>query len=169
MALLPRIRTDDDSAAARVNPLRDFWEYMRTDRPHRWPALGLAITIPLLVMYFIIRGSNGAAEPQRSIIYVQSWRADRSEFDVRRDWLARAMDANDRNERRRNVYGRLAGSIGQDFDKAKADAEFAEARAQIAKAQADLERAERLGLALPPLPVRAPAAPPPTTPAAPPP
>ncbi len=158
--------------------VKDFWDYMRADRPHRWPALGLAITIPAIILYFIIRSVNPAEVPHRTIIYVQSWRADRSEFDVRHDWLMRAREANDRNEKRRHAYGAFARSIGQEFDAARANQEFADARAQIDKALADLAYARAHHLPLPSLPHAAPedaaapahpaAAAPPAAPAAPP-
>ncbi len=138
--------------------IQDFWAYMRADRPHRWPALGLAITVAALVFYFILRSVNPAEEPKRTIIYVQSWLADRSDFDVRRDWLNRAIVANDRNERRRNNYGALARAIGQDYDQNAAHREFEDARATIRQAQRDLEAAQAAGLPLPPLPRREPEA-----------
>jgi hypothetical protein len=131
--------------------LQDFWNYIRVDRPHRWPALGLAITVPLLVFYFMAR-SVEPEPPKRQIIYVQSWPADRSEFTVRREWLNRALAANDHNERVRANYGEMAKVLGQDFDAAKAASEFDAARATIRKALADLDAAEAAGLPLPPLP-----------------
>lgn len=136
--------------------LHDFWTYMRADRPHRWPALGLAITVPALILYFIARSVAPPQEPQRTIIYVQSWPADRSDFAVRRDWLNRALAANDRNQQRRNNYGAVAKMIGQEFDQAAADREFDEARATIRRALAELDAAEAAGRPLPPLPRAAP-------------
>lgn len=155
MKLIPRMQMiDRERVTAGVNPFRDFWDYLRQDRPHRWPALGLAIAVPLVILYFIARSVNSIDEPKRTIIYVESWRADRSDFDVRRAWLQRARVANDANEQRRAAYGSMANAIGQSFDKTAADREFAEARAQIDKALADLDHAERNGLPLPPLPRR---------------
>lgn len=160
---------DRDEVTAGVNPFRDIWDYMRQDRPHRWPALGLAITIPLVILWFIADSFSSIDEPRRTIIYVENWRSDRSEFEIRRDWLLRARAANEANQQRRNAAGALAEAIGQDFDQARADREFAEAYAQIDKALADLDHAERNGLPLPSLPRAAePAAPanPAATPAA---
>ncbi|MEQ1725428.1 MAG: hypothetical protein ABL882_05840 [Sphingopyxis sp.] len=146
---------------------RDLWDYMRTDRPHRWTALGLAITIPLVVFYFILRSVYHQDAPKRSILYVQSWPADRSEFDVRHDWLVRAREANDRNERRRDAYGSFARALGQDYDKGAAHDEFDEARATIDQALRDLEEARAAGRPIPPLPRAQPEAPPaPAAPAA---
>ena len=143
---------DRDEVTAGVNPFRDIWDYMRQDRPHRWPALGLAITIPLVILWFIADSFSSIDEPRRTIIYVENWRSDRSEFEIRRDWLLRARAANEANQQRRNAAGALAEAIGQDFDQARADREFAEAYAQIDKALADLDHAERNGLPLPSLP-----------------
>lgn len=131
--------------------VKDFWDYIRVDRPHRWPALGLAVTIPMIVFYFMAR-SVQPEPPKRAIIYVQSWPSDRSEFAIRRDWLNRALAANDRNERVRANYGEMAKVLGQDFDAAKAANEFDSARATIRQALADLDEAEAKGLPLPALP-----------------
>jgi len=132
--------------------LKDFWDYMRTDRPHRWSALGLSITIPLVVFYFIARSVNPPEPPRRQIIYVQSWPINRSDFDVRRDWLKRALEENDVNQRRREAYGALANALGQGYDKSAADREFDDARATIRQALHDLDEAQRKGLPLPALP-----------------
>lgn len=139
-----------------VGGFRDFWDYVRTDRPHRWPSLGLSIAIPALVIYFIVRAVTDQQPDERRIVYVQSWPADRSDFDVRRDWLKRAREANRLNQRRREAYGTFARGLGQPFDKAAADREFAEAFAAIDAAEAELARAERLGLPIPPLKYREP-------------
>ena len=153
MKLMPSMKMiDRERVTAGVNPFRDFWDYVRADRPHRWPALGLAIAVPLVIIYFIARSVDGIDEPKRTIIYVQSWRADRSDFDVRRDWLLRARAENDANEKRRNAYGAVATAIGQGYDKNAAADEFAQARAQIDKALADLDYARANGLPLPDLP-----------------
>jgi hypothetical protein len=131
--------------------IKDLWDYIRVDRPHRWPALGLAITIPGVVFFLI--ADDLRPEPEgRRIVYVQSWPADRSEFDVRRDWLNRALRANDENQARREAAGAMAGAIGQTFDKARSDREFDEARATIRQALADLDAAEAAGQPLPALP-----------------
>ncbi|MFM6853577.1 MAG: hypothetical protein ACKOUM_05795 [Sphingopyxis sp.] len=132
--------------------LRDGWDYMMADRPHRWPALGLALVVPALVMYFIARSLNPVETPKRTIIYVESWPLDRSEYDTRRAWLQRAAQANDANEQRRGAYGRFAQSIGQEFDATKAKDEFAQSRADIAQALRELDVAERNHAPLPILP-----------------
>lgn len=134
---------DDKRNVDVLGGFRDFWDYVRADRPHRWPAMGLAITVPLVVFYFIARSVNPPEEPQRQIIYVESWRADRSDYDVRRDWLQRARDANERNRRRRDAYGAFARTLGQGYDAAGAQDEFDAALADIAAMEREVDVAER--------------------------
>ena len=122
---------------------RDLWEYLKVDRPHRWPAMGLALTVPLIVMYFIARSLNPVEAPKREIIYVQSWRADRSDYDIRRDWLDRARQANERNRRRRDAYGSFARQLGQEYDAGRAQDEFDAALADIAAMEREVDAAER--------------------------
>ena len=131
--------------------IRDFWNYIRVDRPHRWPAMLLSVTIPALVIYFMARSVEPPPE-KRSIIYFQSWRADRSDFDVRRDWLNRALAENEQNRQRRRNYGSVARVVGQPYDEAGAMREFDEARATIQQALRDLDAAQAAGRPLPPLP-----------------
>lgn len=130
--------------------LKDFWHYIRQDRPHRWPALGLAITVPGIILYGMVKST--APDPEkRSIVYFESWPADRSEFDVRRDWLRRGIDQNEQNRRRRHAYGAIGNAIGQTYDPSVADREFDAARRVMEQALADLEAAEAAGRPLPPL------------------
>ncbi len=135
--------------------LKDFWTYIRQDKPHKWASLGLAITVPMVVLYFMAKTVEPDPE-KRSIIFVQSWPIDRSEFDVRRDWLKRGLAQNEQNRRRRHAYGEVGNAIGQStYDKAAADAEFDRAKALMDQAMIDLEVAEAAGRPLPPLPRRA--------------
>ena len=135
--------------------LKDFWIYIQQDKPHKWASLGLAVTIPLVILYFMARTVEPDPEPP-TIQFVESWPADRSDFDVRRDWLKRGIAQNEMNRRRRHAYGELGDAIGQSsYDKSGADAEFDRARALMEQAMADLEAAEAAGQPLPPLPRRA--------------
>jgi hypothetical protein len=135
--------------------LKDFWIYIRQEKPHKWASLGLALTIVGVIFYFIVKALEPKPEPP-SIIFVESWPIDRSDFDVRRDWLKRGIEENEQNRRRRHAYGELGNAIGQStYDKAAADAEFDRARALMEQALADLDAAEAAGQPLPPLPKRA--------------
>jgi hypothetical protein len=125
--------------------IRDFWDYIREDRPHRWPAWGLAITIPAVILFYIADALKPPEAPSRQVIYVESWPADRSDYDIRRDWLQRARQANEQNQMRRNAAGAFGEAIGQDFDRARADREFADAFADITAMEREVDAAEREG------------------------
>ncbi len=149
--------------------LQDFWDYIRVDRPHRWPALGLALTIPGVILFFIADAFTAPIQTGPQVTYVQSWPSDRSDYDVRRDWLQRARAANQANQQRRGTMGSFAESLGQTYDAQRAQAEFANAYADIAAMEREVDAAERerrpmrtiqqlrdAGLAPPPLPPRRP-------------
>ena len=146
---------------------RDLIDYVREDRPHRWTALALSLTITGLVLYFIADALRPDPVPARQIIYVENWTAERSVYDIRRDWLARAREANRQNQARRNAAGAIGNAIGQTYDQSRADAEFAAAVADIEAMEREVDAAERerrdirtiqelrdLGLAPPELPPR---------------
>lgn len=97
-----------------LGAIADLWNYIKEDRPHRWASMGLAITIPAVVMYTIYRSLIPAPEGP-SIIYVESWPLDRSQADVEKDWLARAKQANEDNAKRRAAYRAVADSLGIDY------------------------------------------------------
>ena len=108
---------DDRSPRDHLGAIADLWNYVKEDRPHRWASMGLAITIPAVVMYVIYRSL--IPEPQGpSIIYVESWPLDRSQADVEKDWLERAKQANEDNAKRREAYRAVADSLGIDYEAA---------------------------------------------------
>lgn len=123
--------------------LRDFWDYIREDRPHRWPALGLAITVPAVILFYIADALTPPAQPTRQIIYFESWTADRSEYDIRRAWLQRAREANMRNRERREAFGAFGEAIGQTYDQQRAAREFDAALADVAAMEREVDLAER--------------------------
>ena len=101
--------------------LSDFWDYVRQDRPHRWPLWGLALAITWVIFRGVEAYLIPEIQPDRSIVYVESWRADRSAADVRADWVARAKETTRRNAERRAAYQRFADSLGIEYDSTEAD------------------------------------------------
>src|SRR3546814_2067190 len=53
--------------------------------------------------------------------YFENWKADRSEAEVRADWIARAKETTRENARRRAEYQKLADMMGVPYDSSKAD------------------------------------------------
>src|SRR3546814_11782985 len=61
------------------------------------------------------------SKPKPQIIYFENWKADRSEAEVRADWIARAKETTRENARRRVEYQKLADMMGVPYDSSKAD------------------------------------------------
>lgn len=115
-------KNGDDDRAPRdhIGALGDFWRYLQEDRPHKWASMGLALTITGLVLYFVWR-SLIPPPPEPTIIYVESWPANRSQADVEREWKERAIEANARNAQRRKQFQQAADALGVQYDKPPED------------------------------------------------
>ena len=99
----------------------DFWTYIREPRPHRWALAGLAFAIAGIILWGFSEKLIRYDAPKSSIVYFESWGADRSDADVRADWIARAKATTRRNAERRLAYQKLADSMGIEYDSAEAD------------------------------------------------
>jgi hypothetical protein len=99
----------------------DFWAYIRQPRPHRWAFWGLACTITGLVFWGFSEKLIRYDPPKAAIVYFESWGADRSEAEVRADWVARAKETTRRNAERRRNYQAMAKALGIEYDSTEAD------------------------------------------------
>ena len=62
------------------NDLRAFWR----ERPrHQWLAGTLAVAIPVGILVAFYLDSNTNLRPRATIVYVDSWRADRSDDEIK--------------------------------------------------------------------------------------
>src|SRR3546814_10477131 len=89
----------------------DFWDYVRQPRPHRWTSWGVAIAIAILLFWGFGKYLIPYEKPKPQIIYFENWKADRSEADIRADWIARARETTRENARRRAEFPKLADMI----------------------------------------------------------
>lgn len=101
--------------------LSDFWAYVREPRPHRWASWGVAIVAPIVIFWGFSTYLIPYEKPKRSILYFESWTKDRSEAEIRADWVARAKATTLRNAETRAEYQRLAKGLGIDYDSSEAD------------------------------------------------
>lgn len=101
--------------------LSDFWAYVREPRPHRWASWGLAIVLPLVVFYGFSEHLIRTEEPKVEIIYFENWSANRSDAEIRAEWVARAKETTRANAAKRAEYQRLADMMGVEYDSAEAD------------------------------------------------
>jgi hypothetical protein len=99
----------------------DFWTYIREPRPHRWAFAGLACALAGFVLWGFSTKLIRYEAPKASIVYFESWKADRSDAEVRADWIVRAKETTRRNAARRLAYQKVADSMGIDYDSTEAD------------------------------------------------
>lgn len=99
----------------------DFWTYIREPRPHRWALAGLAFTLAGLTFWGFNEKLISHDPPKNKITYFESWRADRSDAEVRADWVERAKETTRLNAERRRNYQAMAKALGIEYDSAEAD------------------------------------------------
>jgi endonuclease V-like protein UPF0215 family len=99
----------------------DFWTYIREPRPHRWALAGLALTLAGLTFWGFNEKLISHEEPKPKITYFESWRADRSDAEVRADWVERAKETTRLNAERRRNYQAMAKALGIEYDSTEAD------------------------------------------------
>lgn len=99
----------------------DFWTYIREPRPHRWAFAGLAVAIAGIILWGFSTKLIRYEAPKASVVYFENWSANRSDAEVRADWVARAKETTRRNAERRLAYQKLADSLGIEYDSAEAD------------------------------------------------
>ena len=123
----------------------DLWNYVKIDRPHRIPAMGVSIVLPIVILYLFGYAMSEEADTSAKIVYIENWTVDRNEEDIRREWLERAKATNARHARNREAYKRLADSLGVEYDSTEADRDSAatEAMDPEAMAKAQLDAAEK--------------------------
>lgn len=101
--------------------LSDFWAYVREPRPHRWTSWGLALVLPAVIFYGFSENLFPYQKPKRQIIYFENWTKNRSEAQIRSDWVARAKETTRENAKLRAEYQRLADMMGVAYDSSEAD------------------------------------------------
>ncbi|MDF2384525.1 hypothetical protein JMG10_23840 [Nostoc ellipsosporum NOK] len=70
----------------RFNPLRAFGDLRRwlaTRKPYELWFMMLAMVVTLVILWMFVKDSNVATPYKRDIIYVQQWRLDRSDADIK--------------------------------------------------------------------------------------
>lgn len=116
--------------------LSDFWTYVREPRPHRWASWGVAIVLPFVIFYGFSEHLIPYEKPKRQIIYFENWTANRSEAEIRAEWVARAKETTRANAETRAEYQRLAETLGVEYDSTEADKVTRETLGEEAAAEA---------------------------------
>lgn len=134
-----------NSMWANVSPtgaVSDFVSVWRSAGRNRWRFALAALVASGAVLSLIIREEHRAAPRMPTITYINSWRADRSDAEIKASNLEfqkikeqRLREQAEAEEETKKLYRMLGKISGMDVDKIERDA--AAERAAEAKAQAD--------------------------------
>lgn len=136
-----------------VSPRRavvDLWRVLGAPTEFRWPGFVMAAMVTGSIFWLML-GQEGRALPQPpKVLYINSWRADRSDKEIIAGNIAAARKAREEaaeEERRaediRHMYKTVGAATGLDtetMDKQARAERAAEERAQAAKDKALLNR-----------------------------
>lgn len=76
MAIFPR-------PVSPKSAMSDLWSYFTTNRPHKWPLLGLSVAFTWVIIWAFIVDANTNTMPTRNkIIYVESWDVNRTDAAI---------------------------------------------------------------------------------------
>lgn len=134
-----------NSMWANVSPtgaVSDFVSVWRSAGRNRWRFALAALVASGAVLSLIIREEHRAAPRMPTITYINSWRADRSDAEIKASNLEfqkikeqRLREQAEAEEETKKIYRMLGKISGMDVDKIERDA--AAERAAKAKAEAD--------------------------------
>jgi len=106
-----------------VDGVGDFIQQWRQPTPYRWQILGLSVALTFTLIVLLMPKTERAPPAQPDIIWINSWRADRSEKEILESNLenqrrkdAQAVLDKKADETRRNFYRNLARGSGMDPD-----------------------------------------------------
>ena len=136
-----------------VSPLRavkDLWQLLGAPTEYRTRSLLMAASITGGIFYLMVQQEGRGLPRPPTVIFFESWRADRSDKDIiagniaaTKQARAEAVDEEARAEDVRQMYKAVGAATGLDtktmYEQGKAERE-AEARAQAARDKALLDR-----------------------------
>lgn len=133
----------------KLNPtdaVSDFVSVYRQAGPHRWKFMLAAAAMTALVFSLVVREEHRVPPRPPEIIWINSWRADRSDAEIRASNLvnqqrkeAEAAEQARRDEEVRQIYKTLGRLSGMDVDAIERQAraeQAASAAAEAARLQA---------------------------------
>lgn len=133
--------------ASPTGAIADFRTVWRQAGARRWPFVAAALAATLGVFYMIVQESWQGPPPRPKVIWINSWTADRSDAEIKREILANekhkerlAREQAAREEKVKAIYRTLGKVSG--LDTAAIERQAAE---QAAREKAEYNR--RIGLA----------------------
>ncbi|TZG27173.1 hypothetical protein [Sphingomonas montanisoli] len=93
--------------------LADFKAFLTGDQRHKVPFAILAMLMPCIIIAGFYKDSL-LAKPQKRMIYVQYYKPDRTDEEIRKQNIADQKVLDAAREERRKQYQRLADRLGID-------------------------------------------------------
>jgi hypothetical protein len=91
--------------------MRDVREVLSNRSPHHWVALTLALLIPIAIITAFMFDTVDAHDAPEQLIYVNSWRADRTIEETRAQIAADELRRQEYEAERRRQFQRLDDSL----------------------------------------------------------
>lgn len=102
----------------RISPPKVIWADLRAflkDRTrHQWGAAILAILIPIGIVWLFIVDARTNIAPGEQLIYVDSWKADRTDAEIKAAQTEREQAEAEAALERQRAFQRLEKRLGMD-------------------------------------------------------
>jgi hypothetical protein len=90
---------------------RALWSDLRAftaeSRPHRWIAAGLAIAMPLAIIFLFVLDGRTNIAPGPQLIYVENWPANRTDEQIKADQKIHQAWRDKANKERQEQFKKL--------------------------------------------------------------
>lgn len=92
--------------------LADLRAFVRDRSPHQWIAAALALTMTFGVLVMFYLDSKDNIYPGEQLIYVDSWRADRSDAEIKAANAQRQKDKEAAQKAKQQMFKDLERKLG---------------------------------------------------------
>jgi hypothetical protein len=90
----------------------DFRAFIAERQRHQLVAAVLALLMPLIIVVLFITDARTNTAPPEQLIYVKSWRADRTDEEIKADQKKAQAERQAQAEERQRQYQKLADLFG---------------------------------------------------------
>lgn len=94
--------------------LTDLRAFAAERTKYQWIAAFFAVLMPVSILVLFVLDGRTNIEPPPQVIFVESWAADRSDEQIRRDQLIRQREREKADAERRRQWKELGRRVGMD-------------------------------------------------------
>ena len=94
--------------------IADLRAFFSERRPHQLVAAALAIAMPVIIVIGFIVDARTNIAPGEQLIYVESWRADRSDEEIKADQQRRQAEREAAQAERQRQFKQLEKQLGME-------------------------------------------------------